>query len=147
MMRLRIGYPSVEAELEILEVHGADDPVADLQAVTDAQEVAGMIDICKRVHAAQALKSYVVHLVRATRTHPSVELGASPRASLALLRACRTKAAVEARDYVVPDDVKTLAHPLLAHRLVMAPEAQMAGTSAASVVEELLETVPIPGRR
>jgi MoxR-like ATPase len=147
MMRLRIGYPSVEAELEILDVHGTGDAVGDLQPMTDAQEVGAMIQVCKRVHAAQALKTYIVSLVRATRQHPAVELGASPRASLALLRACRTKAAVEGRDYVVPDDVKTLAHPLLTHRLVLAPEAQMDATEASNVIEELLNTVAIPGRR
>jgi MoxR-like ATPase len=149
MMRVTIGYPSREAELEILDLHSRHDPVTWLQPVMDAQEVAAMITVAQGVHVAQALKRYIVELVRASRTHPAVELGASPRASLALLRAVRAKAAVEGRDYVVPDDVKALARPLLAHRLVLTPEAHMTGKgvvgkAAEAVIDELLATVPIP---
>ena len=144
MMRVSIGYPSIEAELEVLEVHGQGDRVAGLQPVTDAQQVAALIDAAKTLHAAEPLQRYIVELVRSTRTHPSVELGASPRASLALLRAARAKAACEGRDYVVPDDVKQLAQPVLAHRLILNAEAQMADRTAANVIDELLASVPIP---
>jgi MoxR-like ATPase len=152
MMRVTIGYPSREAELEILDLHSRHNPVTWLQPVMDAQEVAAMITVAQGVHAAEALKRYIVEIVRASRAHPMVELGASPRASLALLRAVRAKAAVEGRDYVVPDDVKVLARPLLAHRLVLTPEAHMtrkdiAGKAAEAVIDELLATVPIPVRR
>jgi MoxR-like ATPase len=143
LMRLSIGYPSAEAELEMLEVHGRGDRVRSLEPVTDAEAVAEMIDICKGVHAAPALRRYVVAFVRATREHPDVELGASPRAALALLRATRSLAAIAGRDYVVPDDVKGLVQPVLAHRLILSPEAQMADRSAAQVLGELLESVPI----
>jgi MoxR-like ATPase len=144
MMRLSIGYPSVEAELQVLEVHGQGDRTNQLQPVMDAQQVAALIDAAKSLHAAAPLQRYVVELVRATRSHPAVELGASPRAALALLRAARAQAASEGRDYVVPDDVKGLAQPVLAHRLILSPEATMADRSAAEVVDELLASVPIP---
>ena len=144
MMRVSIGYPSVAAELEVLEVHGQGDRVAALEPVTDAQQVAALIEAAKTLHAAEALQRYIVELVRATRDHAAVELGASPRASLALLRAARAQAACEGRDYVVPDDVKLLAQPVLAHRLILSPEAQMADRSAADILDDLLASVPIP---
>ena len=147
LMRLQIGYPSVQAELRVLDVHGGGDPVAALQPVSDAREVAAVIEVVKGIHAADALKGYVVDLVRATRTHPAVELGASPRASLALLRAARAMAATSGRDYVIPDDVKVLARPVLAHRLILAPEAAVAATDPGAVVDELVAGVPIAGRR
>jgi MoxR-like ATPase len=118
--------------------------VADLPPVTDAQAIADLIEVVKQVHAAPALRRYIVDLVRATRSHAAVELGGSPRASLALLRASRAFAAVAGRDYVVPDDVKELALPVLAHRLILSPEAQMQGTEPEAVVTELLTRVPIP---
>jgi MoxR-like ATPase len=144
LMRLSIGYPSVDAELEVLEVHGRGDRIQALEPVADAREVAEMIEAVKDVHTADALKRYIVELVRSTRDHPAVELGASPRASLALLRATRALAASHGRDYVVPDDVKELADPVLAHRLILAPEAQMADRSASDVVAELLGSIAIP---
>jgi MoxR-like ATPase len=144
LMRLSIGYPSVEAELEVLEVHGGGNRLAELEPVTDAREIAALIDLVKEVHAAPALRRYIVDLVRATRTHPAVELGGSPRASLALLRAGRALAALGGRDYVVPDDIKELVPPVLAHRLILTPEAQMAGTTADDVLVELLDAFPIP---
>ncbi|MPZ74237.1 MAG: AAA domain-containing protein [Nitriliruptorales bacterium] len=144
MMRVGIGYPSVAAELEVLDVHGQGDRVASLEPVADAQQIAGLIEAAKEIHAAEPLKRYVVDLVRASRDHAAVDLGASPRASLALLRAARALAACEGRDYVVPDDVKQLAQPILAHRLILSPEAQMADRTAAEVIDELLASVPIP---
>ncbi|MDP9406150.1 MAG: MoxR family ATPase [Actinomycetota bacterium] len=144
LMRLTIGYPSVEAELEVLEVHGSGDRLEGLEPVTDAQEVAALIDTVKNLHAAEPLKRYIVELVRATRGHPAVELGASPRAALALLRASRAHAAVAGRDYVIPDDVKALAQPVLAHRIIVSAEAQMADRSPADVLDELLASVAIP---
>jgi MoxR-like ATPase len=147
MVRLSIGYPSVEAELEVLEVHGGGDRVGTLEPVTDAQEVAAMIETVKTIHAADALKRYVVDIVRTTREHPAVELDASPRASLALLRASRAKAAGEGRDYVLPDDLKVLAPALLSHRLILTPEAQMSERTPADVLSEILDTLPVPGKR
>ncbi len=145
LMRLEIGYPSITAELEVLEVHGGGDRLSELSAVADATEAAAMIEAVKKVHAADPLRRYVVELVRSSRQHPGLELGASPRASLALLRAARALAGVNGRDFVVPDDVKQLAVPVLAHRLILSPEAQLSGRSAADVVSELIETVSVPG--
>jgi MoxR-like ATPase len=144
LMRLSIGYPSAQAELEVLEVHGRGDRMTSLEAVTDAQSVAELIEICKSVHAAPALQRYIVDFVRATRDHAAVELGGSPRASLALLRASRALAAVNGRDYVVPDDVKQLAQPVLTHRLILTPEAQMRELTPEAIIDELLDSVPIP---
>jgi MoxR-like ATPase len=147
LMRLSIGYPSVDAELAVLDVHGGGDVVPDLEAVTDAQEVAALIDAVKAVHVAEPLKRYIVELVRATRRHGEVELGASPRASLALLRAAKALAAGASREYVVPDDVKQLAPHVLAHRLILSPESQLGDRSAGSVIDEVLASVPIPASR
>ena len=144
MMRVSIGYPSAEAEMEVLEVHGRGDRLKQLAPVADAQQVGALIETAKHLHAAEPLKRYIVDIVRATREHRAVELGASPRAALALLRASRALAAADGRDYVTPDDVKQLAQPLLAHRLILNAEAQMAERTAADVVDELLASVPIP---
>jgi MoxR-like ATPase len=114
--------------------------------VADAPTVAEMIDGVRTVHVADTLKRYIVDLVRATRDHADLALGASPRAALALLRASRAAAAGSGRDYVVPDDVKELITPVLAHRLITAPEAQMIGRTAADILADIVEYVPIPIR-
>jgi MoxR-like ATPase len=147
LMRLSIGYPSAEAEMAVLDVHGAGTRVSELEPVADAQEIARMIESVTAVHAADALRRYIVSLVRATRDHAGVELGASPRAALALLRSSRALAAIKGREYVVPDDVKELAQPVLAHRLILSPETTMAGREPFDIVAELLNSVPIPAAR
>ncbi|HWH32706.1 MAG TPA: AAA family ATPase [Egibacteraceae bacterium] len=147
LMRLEIGYPSLDAELEILDVHGKSDRLEGMTPVADTRQVAAMIAACREVHAADPLKRYIVELVRSSRRHPAVELGASPRASLALLRAARALAAASGRDYVVPDDVKSLARPVLAHRLILAPDARLSRGGAEEVVDELLDSIPIPVQR
>ncbi len=144
LMRLSIGYPSADAELEVLEVHGTGDRLGAMQAVTDATTVSELRRVAEGVHAAPALRRYIVEVVRGTREHPAVELGASPRASLSLLRAARALAAITGRDFVIPDDVKQLAVPVLGHRLVLSPEAQMSESSSPAVVEEMLRTIPVP---
>src|SRR5512132_3613077 len=147
MLELNIGYPTRQAEIEILETHGrTTTPLSDLQPVADAPTVAEMIEGVKTVHVADTLKRYIVDLVRATRDHADLALGASPRAALALLRSARAAGAVAGRDYVVPDDVKELVTPVLAHRLITAPEAQMIGRTAADVLADIVEYVPIPIR-
>ena len=114
--------------------------------MADAPTVADLIEGARTVHVADTLKRYIVDLVRATRDHADLALGASPRAALALLRAARAAGAVSGRDYVVPDDVKELVTPVLAHRLITAPEAQMIGRTAADVLADIVEYVPIPIR-
>ena len=151
LMRLSIGYPSVEAELEVLEVHGRGNRLAHLQPVMDAQHVVRLSKVAQSVHAAPALRNYIVQLVRATREHPEIELGASPRASLALLRTARALAATTGRDFVIPDDIKQLVQPVLAHRLILAPEAEMADRRPEDVLADIVSRIPVPtpdrGRR
>jgi MoxR-like ATPase len=144
MLRLSIGYPSAEIEAEILATHGATQPLDAISAVADARGVAEMIETAHRVHVAPAIRRYIVALVEATRNHSDVYLGASPRASIMVLRASRALAAADERDYVVPDDVKALAVPALAHRIIVSADAVMAGRSAETVIRELLDEVVVP---
>ena len=146
MMRLSMGYPSRASELEILDKHGTHEVLDDLEAVADANEVTLLIKLAREVHVAPSLQSYIVDLTESTREHPDVYLGASPRASLYLLRASRGLAAARGRDYVVPDDIKDLSIPVLAHRILLSPEAQMRGSSTEDVLEGLIGRVPIPVR-
>jgi MoxR-like ATPase len=146
MLELAIGYPTREAEVDILNSHGQNSRLADISPVADAPTVAKMIDNAKLVHVADSLKNYIVDLVRATREHADLALGASPRAALSMLRAARATAAAGGRDYIVPDDIKQLITPVLAHRLIPSPEAQMIGRTAADVLDDIVEFVPIPIR-
>jgi MoxR-like ATPase len=144
MMRLLIGYPDADAELEILRRHGGGDLLAELDPVTDAATVAAMIATVRDVHVAEPIERYLVALCRATRVHPEVELGASPRAALAMLRACRSRAALEGRDHVIPDDAKALAPHVLAHRLILSADAQLAGRQPLEVIRDVLDSAPAP---
>jgi MoxR-like ATPase len=146
MMRLSMGYPSRTSELEILETHGGSSAFEDLPAVAEVTQITDLIQAARGIHVAPSLKRYIVDLSESTRDHPEIYLGASPRASLYLLRASRAVAASRGRDYVVPDDIKELAVPVLAHRLVLSPEAQMRGTTVEDVLEGLLDRVAIPAR-
>ena len=144
MLRLSIGYPTAEIESEILASHGAAPPLDDLTPVTDAPGVAEMIAQTHEVHVAAAIRRYIVDIVEATRNHPDVYLGASPRASIMLLRASRALAAAAERDYVVPDDVKALTVPALAHRIIVSADAVMSGRSPGVILQELLDEVAVP---
>jgi MoxR-like ATPase len=146
MMRLSMGYPSRQSELEILETHGRRSLLDELEPVADANEVNNLIKLAREVHVAPSLRRYIVDLSEATRDHPDVYLGASPRASLYLLRASRALAASRGRDYVVPDDIKDLSVPVMAHRVLLSPEAQMRGTTAEHVLDGLAGRVPIPAK-
>ncbi|HYH27251.1 MAG TPA: MoxR family ATPase [Actinomycetota bacterium] len=144
MLRLAIGYPSPQAEAEILATHGTASTLDDIGPVADAAAVASLIGWARDVHVAEALRRYIVDIADATRRHPDLQLGASPRASLMLLRATRALAASEGRDYAIPDDVKRLAIPVLSHRLILTPDAAMSSRTPASIVTELLAEVPVP---
>ena len=146
MMRLSMGYPSRQSELEILETHGRRSLLDELEPVADANEVNNLIKLAREVHVAPSLRRYIVDLAEATRDHPDVYLGASPRASLFLLKASRALAASRGRDYVVPDDIKDLTVPVLAHRVLLSPEAQMRGATTEDVLEGLSGRVPIPAK-
>ena len=147
MVRLSMGYPDIESELAMVEGHGAGDPLDDLRPVADAQEIAQLIDVVKAVHVSEAVRRYAIALVTATRNSPDLRLGASPRATLHLLRAAKAAAALDDRDYVLPDDVQTLAGPVLAHRLLLTAEAQITRRSAQQIVAELVARTPLPDSR
>jgi MoxR-like ATPase len=121
MVRISLGYPSREAEAGMLAAHQAGDQVLTLESVADAAEVLAAQDVASGIHASEALRDYVVQLLWRTREDPRVDLGASPRAGLMLLRAAKARAMMSGRDHALPDDVQTLAGPVLAHRLVLAP--------------------------
>ncbi len=144
MLRVSVGYPDADGEVQILRTHGQGSRINDLRPVTDAATVAQMIEAVRTVVVSDSVERYLVAVCRATRQHEHVELGASPRASLALLRATRAHAVLEGRDHVIPDDVKTIAPHLLPHRLILRPEAQLAGRSALDAVLDVLDGVPAP---
>ena len=146
MMRLTMGYPSRHSELEILDTHGGSFSLAEVGPVANPPTVIKLIQLARQTHVAPTLKRYIVDLTESTRDHPDVHLGASPRASLYLLRAARAIAASRGRDYVIPDDIKDLTVPVLAHRLMLSPEAQMRGSTPEDVLQGLLGRVPIPVR-
>ena len=144
LMRVSVGYPGRDAEVSILDTHGGDDALARLGPVLTAGQIAGLVSAVRSVHVATALRSYLVELAEATRRHSAVAVGMSPRATLALQRVARARAATQGRSYVVPDDVKVLAESVLSHRLILSPEAQLQGMTAADVVSDILRNVPIP---
>ncbi|MEO6317988.1 MAG: MoxR family ATPase [Acidimicrobiales bacterium] len=144
LMRISVGYPSAESELQILDTHGDHDALVDIGAVISAAEVEALSTVAKGVHVAPALKGYLVELAGASRRHPHLALGMSPRATLALQRVARARAAASGRTYVVPDDLKALAEPVLAHRLLVTPEAQLQGISTGDALTEVLRAVPVP---
>jgi MoxR-like ATPase len=146
MMRLSIGYPSSEVEAGILLTHGIASTLDDIGPVSDAPQVSQMIGIAREVHVAPAIQRYIVALSDSTRKHPDLYLGASPRASIMLLRAARVMAASDARDYVIPDDVKALVVPVLAHRLLVSADAAMSGRTVQAILAEVLNEVPVPVR-
>lgn len=145
LMRISVGYPSRAAELEILEVDGAAHVDAGPPAL-EAAEVVELAETVERTHVAPALRGYLVELAEASRRHPHLALGMSPRATLSLQRVARARAASQERHYVVPDDLKLLAAPVLAHRLVVTPEAQLQGTTSLDALDDVLRTVPVPSR-
>jgi MoxR-like ATPase len=124
--RISMGYPSAESELAMLDAHGSSSPLEELEPVAQAEDMRELIAAVRKVHVADALKQYVIKLVTATRSTPELRLGASPRATLHLLRASRARAALDGRDFVIPDDVQALALPVLAHRLLPSAEALVA---------------------
>jgi MoxR-like ATPase len=144
LMRVSVGYPDRDAEIDVLDAHGDHNTLADIGPVATAADVQGMINAVRTVHVAPALKSYLVDLADASRHHPHLTLGMSPRATLSLQRVARARAAALGRAYVIPDDIKALAQPVLAHRLLVRPEAQLQGISAADALTEILSSVPVP---
>ncbi len=147
LMRLSVGYPARDDELAILVAHESDDLVADLQPVATVNDVQAMTRLVSKVHIDPDLRSYLIDIAETTRRHPSVALGMSPRATLSLQRVARARAAAAGRGYVTDDDVKAVAPDVIAHRLVLTPDAMLRGADDASIVAEVLATVPVPGDR
>ncbi len=143
MARISMGYPSPTAEVAMLDTHGGASPLAALTPTTDAATVARLITVIRDIWASPAIRQYVVDISTATRASTALRLGASPRATLHMLRAARAVAALEGRDHVLPDDVQTIALPVLAHRLILSGEAQLARRTAEDVLHEILRKVPV----
>jgi MoxR-like ATPase len=145
LIKLSIGYPLAEEEVEIMERRNqrkTDD--VTINKVTQPEEVLQMQNAVEEIHIDQAVERYVVEIVRGTRTHQDVEVGASPRGSLAIMKLSKAKAWLNARGYVIPDDVKAIAVPALSHRLILKPEQWLRGGKTAAIVEEILRKVPVP---
>jgi MoxR-like ATPase len=144
LMKVSVGYPSEATEIAVVRGAAAGVSPDGLAAVCDTQVVGSLISLVRRVHIAEALVAYAVRLAAATRSHPRVRVGVSPRGVIALTRAASAWALAEGRGYVVPEDVKALVEPVFAHRLVLSPDAQVRGVSAVEVLTEVLHTVPVP---
>ncbi|MCO8276136.1 MoxR family ATPase [Actinoplanes sp. TRM 88003] len=145
--RIAMGYPDPRAELAMLDGHDAHDPLNDLRAVTDAAQVRRLIATARDVHAAEAVQQYAIALVTATREAPELRLGASPRSTLQLIRTAKAVAALEGRDYVLPDDLQALAVPVLAHRIIPTADAQLNRRTTDAIVSEIVHRLPLPHDR
>jgi MoxR-like ATPase len=143
-MRIAIGYPPLPDEAQMLSEQATDTPLDRLECVASAQEVLDGIEDAKRVFVEDSLNRYVVALLRQTRSDNRLYLGASPRAGIALLRVAKARAIVSGRDYVEPDDIKEVAPTVLAHRLILAPEARSSGLDAEELVRSVVERTPVP---
>jgi MoxR-like ATPase len=145
MARVSVGYPVEAAEIAMLGSHTRSNPLDDLEPVTDASEIRKLAAIVGQVYVADAVQKYAVALTSATRRSSDLTLGASPRATLHLVRAAKARAAIHGRDYVLPDDLKALAEPVLAHRLLPSVEAAMSGRSTRDILQAIVTAVPVPG--
>jgi MoxR-like ATPase len=145
LMRIDLGYTSASNEIKILEQQRLVHPIVELEPVLEVEEILYAQEAIKQVHVSDPIKKYIVEIVRKTRTHPEVFLGASPRGSLGLFRGGQARAALDGRDYVLPDDIKYLAPYVLPHRVVVGPAARLTDISSEKIVREILETVPVPG--
>jgi MoxR-like ATPase len=143
-MRLAIGYPPLADEARMLNEQTSDPPLERLEPVASASEITAVVDDAKRVFVEESVNRYVVALLRHTRSDERLYLGASPRAGIALLRVAKALALAEGREYVLPDDVKAVAVPVLAHRLILGPEARAAGLSASDLVTQSVQHTPVP---
>ena len=144
MLRLRVGYPEPQEEEEMLTRFQLADPLNDLQPVTTAQEIVDFQNMVRHIYVDPVLRTYVVSVVKATREHPDVELGASPRASMGLYRCGQALAAIQGREYVIPDDLKTLAPYALAHRMILKSQTRLRERTAESIIDEILAKEEVP---
>ena len=145
LMRIDLGYTSLGNEIRILEEQQIIHPILELEPVITTEEILVAQDTIKHIHVSDPVKRYIVQMVRETREHPEVYLGASPRGSLGLFRSGQARAALNGRDYVLPDDVKILAPNVLSHRVVVSPAARLTDVSAVKIVREILDSLAVPG--
>ena len=146
MARISIGYPDRNSELSMLDSHGSSSPLDDLKPVAHAADIRALVAAVRAVHVSAAIRQYIIDLANATRTSAELRLGASPRAALHLLRATRAYAALDERDFVIPDDVQALAVPVLAHRLLPSAEAMVGRELPDQVLSAIVRRLPLPGR-
>jgi len=145
LLRVHLGYPAISDEIKILDLQQLRHPIETLESVATVDEVRKNQEEIKKVYISPGLKRYIVELTRLTRDHEDIYLGASPRGSLGLFRAGQAIAAMDGRDFVLPDDIKSIAEPVLAHRLVVSPAARLKEINATMLVEEIMHKVPVPG--
>jgi MoxR-like ATPase len=147
MLRIRIGYPDKASEVAILGAQQYTHPITTLDQIVSQEELLQAQEAVKQIYADNLIKEYIVNLCVATRDHPDVYLGVSPRGSLALYRTSQALAAIRHRDYIIPDDVKFLAEPTLAHRLIISPAARIKNVDPLEVIEDILASIQVPGAR
>jgi MoxR-like ATPase len=147
LMRIHLGYPGKPQEIDMLSRHSDHHPIQDIDQVVSLEEMVEAQKAIRQVYVDDLVKAYIVDLVTTTRDHPDVYLGASPRGSLALFMAARALAALEGKDYVVPDHIKLLAEPTLAHRLIISPSARIKNVTPRQVIDDALKHTPVPGAR
>jgi len=144
MARVSMGYPDTRSEMDMLAGHAHTSPLDSVVSVADAALVSRLVEVVRLIHVADAVRQYAVDLANATRQHADIRLGASPRATLHLVRAAKAAAALDGRDHVLPDDIQTLAPSVLAHRLILTADAQIAGRTTESVIADIVRRVPVP---
>ncbi|MBN1266917.1 MAG: MoxR family ATPase [Anaerolineales bacterium] len=144
LIRVRIGYPSEAEEGRILLRFGVDDPLETLEAVSSPEEIIELQRVRKEVRVEDSIRNYIVAVSRATRSHPEIDLGASPRATLALFQISQAWAAIHGRSYVLPDDVKAMAPHVLVHRLMISPQAQLRGRDIGDLIADIISSIPVP---
>jgi MoxR-like ATPases len=147
MLRIHLGYPAIKDEMAMLDAQQLAHPIDSIRQVASAQELIDAQNAVKQVYVDALVKEYILALIDATRKHPDIYLGASPRGSLALYKTAQARAVIEGRDYVMPDDIKVLADPALAHRLIVSPAARLKNVDPRAVVDELIHSVAVPGSR
>ena len=147
LLRIHLGYPDANDEIAVLEGQQKRHPIESLESVASPEEIREVHEVARDIWVDPALKQYAVQLVAATRAHDAVYLGASPRGSLALFRCAQASALLAGRDYVIPDDMKALAHAALGHRIILSPSAQVRNQDARTVIDDVLDRVAVPGSR
>jgi MoxR-like ATPase len=147
MLRISLGYPGKKDEKKILEAQQFKHPIEEIDQVVTVQELLDAQEKVKEVYVDDLIKEYIINLVGLTREHPDAYLGASPRGSLTLYKTSRVRAVIHGRDYVIPDDVKALAMAALAHRLIVSPSARIKDVDPRAVVEDVIQSTPVPGAR